>query len=104
MRVAILSSIANQKSKIKNCGVGGGVWESNPPAPALTGALTVLKTAPLTRTGAPPRRRGRERTLSGRSAACQALTPQAPATDADAHARVESPRLTRALLDRHHCR
>lgn len=34
---------------------GGGVWESNPPAPALTGALTVLKTAPFTRTDAPPR-------------------------------------------------
>jgi hypothetical protein len=56
MRVAICSSIANQKSKIKNGGRGGGVWESNPPAPALTGAQTVLKTAPLTRTDAPPLR------------------------------------------------
>ncbi len=34
--------------------IGGGVWESNPPRPALTVPLTVLKTAPFTRTDAPP--------------------------------------------------
>ena len=34
--------------------VGGGVWESNPPEHALTGSLTVLKTAPFTGKDAPP--------------------------------------------------
>src|SRR5204863_10075043 len=48
--------IRNPQSEIRRSAisVGGGVWESNPPAPALTGALTVLKTAPLTRADAPP--------------------------------------------------
>src|SRR5690349_18319806 len=33
---------------------GGGVWESNPPEPALTVSQTVLKTAPDTSQDAPP--------------------------------------------------
>src|ERR1700749_2111275 len=37
-----------------NSFLGGGGWESNPPAAALKGAQTVLKTAPFTRTDAPP--------------------------------------------------
>src|ERR1700755_1628969 len=51
---------------------GGGVWESNPPAPALTVALTVLKTAPLTRTGAPPSLGVDSLNLCARRRACQA--------------------------------
>src|SRR5918992_4650627 len=51
---------------------GGGVWESNPPAPALTGALTVLKTAPLTRTDAPPFVWRDAANLSGARRGCQA--------------------------------
>src|SRR3982751_6780871 len=34
---------------------GGGVWESNPPGPALATPQTVLKTAPITGRVSPPR-------------------------------------------------
>jgi hypothetical protein len=36
-------------------GIGGGVWESNPPKHALAYSQTVLKTAPITGQDAPPR-------------------------------------------------
>ena len=52
--------------------IGGGVWESNPPEPVLTVSQTVLKTAPFTRTDAPPGGGKSLETLRAPGVACQA--------------------------------
>jgi hypothetical protein len=49
---------------------GGGVWESNPPEPALTVSQTVLKTAPDTSRDAPPFLR-QEKKLRAQLEICQ---------------------------------
>ena len=59
---------------------GGGVWESNPPEPALTGSRTVLKTAPVTRPGcASTIEVKRAMNLRARGRGCQATLFEAEA-------------------------
>src|ERR671917_74653 len=71
---------------IANSFFGGGVWESNPPGPALTNPRTVLKTAPLTRTGAPPRR-PRPETYAPRARAVKQGSAAAPAARSERRGR-----------------